>query len=89
MNRVKIMFAAIAVVAIVGGALAFKAKTFNGQCIYSKPGDECALVGSFVTTNEGGTLLETTGTYITRIGNCPATQAVANCNATFSYKVEE
>ena len=38
MKKAKIMLMAIAIIAVVGGALAFKAKTFNLHVFYSCPG---------------------------------------------------
>ena len=44
MKRAKIMLTAIAVLAVVGGALAFKAKTFDHASIYCKNGNACNIV---------------------------------------------
>jgi hypothetical protein len=60
MKNVKIMLTAIAVLAVVGGALAFKAKKFQSICYYSSdishttdPGDRCPFVGAGTITGVG------------------------------------
>jgi len=52
MKKVKIMLTAIAVLAVVGGALAFKAKTFGTVAIYklNAAGTSCPLVASTFKT---------------------------------------
>lgn len=44
MKKAKLMLTAIAVLAVVGGALAFKAKTFGQGNVFCKFTDGCALV---------------------------------------------
>lgn len=55
MKRAKIMLTAIAVFAVVGGALAFKAKRLErAWCTDSGPGTPCnVLISSTITTTIG------------------------------------
>ena len=68
MKKVKMMITAMAVLAVVGGALAFKAKTtLAGSFLYTKNGSECLLApGNFVEDPAGipafGTITTTSDT---------------------------
>jgi hypothetical protein len=92
MKSLKIMLTAIVVLALVGGALAFKAKKFNDVCIYSlnQAGDECELLpGVFDLTNNG---TEISGTFIDEpAGGCDEadeTTATEDCDQEIEYTNE-
>lgn len=63
MKRVKIMLTAVTVLAVVGGALAFKAQKFTPSAVYCKPSSTCnfanfqrdLISGAVTTTQPCGT----------------------------------
>ena len=81
MKKIKIMLTAITVLAVVGGALAFKAKKIDGVCLYtSSQSGACAFSHeNFTTTTEviGSQVYATTKDLIE--GDCPSISGV-NCN---------
>ncbi len=91
MKKVKIMLTAITVLAVVGGALAFKAKSYSAACVYSLngTGTECPLIGLRDFNNNAD---EITGTFIDPIqGSCaqaPATTTVADCDTPLKPVIE-
>lgn len=79
MKKVKVMLTAIAILAVLGGALAFKAKKFGSTIYCPGPTTTYCLVpyDGFTTTNTGSTLV-----------HCTIQPVNAVCNQTYS-KVEE
>ena len=70
MKKVKVMLSAIAVLAIVGGALAFKAKSMSGQILCYRvdaASTTCNLVGDQSTTEAGADIYWTT---VNNINEC-------------------
>jgi hypothetical protein len=55
MKKVKIMLMSLLVLAVVGGALAFKAKK-SSQCVFStSSGSICTFITAITTTSNAGT----------------------------------
>ena len=74
MKKVKIMLTAVTVLAVVGGALAFKAQKFSNFCVYTAdaPG-ACAAtsINSITTPSEDAQSFVTTRLK-NGLGQCPA-----------------
>jgi hypothetical protein len=97
MKKAKIMLTAITVLAIAGGVLAFKAKTFNQVCYYSSTTTHTGGTGDYCTyvAQRGTTIVETPNTpltYATTIeapafGPCP-TDIPLTCTELSSTAVE-
>jgi hypothetical protein len=93
MKKVKIMLSAILVIALVAGALAFKAKNFLTFCAYSRittagqPTCTFLAKGLYSTTD----LPAITGTILTVpvSGNCTTTTATALCTTQITLTVED
>ena len=58
MKKAKVMLAAITILAVVGGALAFKAQTFNTKFLYytTNSGADCLTSIATTASNAGGTI---------------------------------
>jgi len=84
MKKVKIMLTAVAVMAVVGGALAFNVKA-QKFCYYKIIGNECPLVNQpFLTTFIGAgdqTVI------VKPVTGCPAL-APLTCTASFSTTID-
>jgi hypothetical protein len=75
MKKVKIMLTAVTVLAVVGGALAFKAKTFQGNRFYTLSSNgQCTSPVDilYTTTDLGNQFLDVTITPTT--DPCPSTK---------------
>jgi hypothetical protein len=58
MKKVRIIFTAIAVLTVVGGALAFKAKDFTSTTLFSRASDgHCTLEKAYLTKASGTTTI--------------------------------
>jgi hypothetical protein len=79
MKKVKIMLTALAVVAVVGGALAFKAKTFDASYCQGDTQNAFCLSGSDNSKIVSGTHFYTPTTDITKCAlvTCPNSGDVA------------
>jgi len=53
MKKAKIMLTAIAVLAVVGGTLAFKASTFGKVQFYTLDGTQCIFKGGVIDVGNG------------------------------------
>ncbi|AXY74757.1 hypothetical protein D3H65_12525 [Paraflavitalea soli] len=96
MKRVKIMLSAILVMAVVAGALAFKAKKIGGFCLYkttlttTKVGDPavqtCKTFGQYFVTpvNQGGVKAESITTTLTLCGDVPTFTPTSRCVITLT-----
>jgi hypothetical protein len=79
MKKVKILFAAIGIVAIVSGALAFKAAKFSDGAVYCKT-TSCNFVNYTPTFISGAATTTTpcgTGVDYYTDPSCPSTGAIA------------
>jgi hypothetical protein len=94
MKRIKIMLATLAVLAVVGGALAFKAQKFDNFCYYSStashdgsgsPADYCNfnVADGFKLGAAGGNNFATSAAKVQ--GNCPTT---ITCTQKFRSQAE-
>jgi len=91
MKRAKVMLSAIAVVAVVGGALAFKANKMTGFCLYQKTSSTtCPRVGTAIYDQwvSGAGSFTSDNATIVAAANCPAAADVANCTTTVTLKNE-
>ena len=73
MKKVKIMFSAIAILAIVGGALAFKAKTYSGGNVYTIKNitGYCTVLSTQLTKDESTTPEDRITGFTTNNQQCP------------------
>jgi hypothetical protein len=78
MKKVKIMLSAIVVLTVVGGALAFKAKT-DEFCLYQIEGTTCPSINILESYN--GTLSNGNQT-VRDISDCPTQVPKSECTVT-------
>ncbi|NII25836.1 hypothetical protein HB364_12125 [Pseudoflavitalea sp. X16] len=90
MKKIKFMLLSLSLVAVVGGALAFKAKFDGSYCVAGLPAvGTCGQVGKFcpneidfvTMTNAGGDFFCTTTPDAN--GNCPANLRCTNTSTKF------
>lgn len=88
MKKAKVILSAIAVLAVVGGALAFKAKSQN-YCLFTKTGEFALSCPSraVIETTEAGSAVKW-ATTVQKIGNCPAEVSPEKCTFTFNTVIE-
>ena len=86
MKKVRIMLSAVAVLAIVGSALAFNAKSPSTLCVFQQNGTStCPLVG----TSDDAENIGTGTQYVTpKITTCPISVANSLCNEEVSFTLE-
>jgi hypothetical protein len=60
MKKVKVMLASIAVLAVIGGAVAFKAKNMSGGSLYTFPGNQTPGTGNACATENDNVTTTTT-----------------------------
>jgi hypothetical protein len=89
MKKVKVMLTAIAVLAVVGGALAFKANTFGGTRLFICDQDQqqCKIFDANNSYTTIGGVLEFASATVTaqNPGNTPCTEA---CSSTVTVTLE-
>jgi hypothetical protein len=76
MKKAKIMLTAITVLAVVGGALAFKARNNSTTLYTTNGGSDCNIQLVTFTTNAGGTQIDATLT--AKTGACNNTFRITN-----------
>ena len=71
MKKVKIMLTSIAIVAVVGGALAFKAQTFSGGNVWTiKDANGFCTISTTKSTYDPASAVKIEATYGTTTGIC-------------------
>lgn len=92
MKKVKIMLTAIAVLAVVGGALAFKAQKFSGIWVFQKtqnsPNATCPIVAEFTTLGTGEIENFTIAYSTNQDPGLATTVSPALCTNTFNVRAE-
>lgn len=95
MKRARIILTSIAVVALVGGALAFNAQKFGAFCVYQKSADglTCPRINAIqYKAWQGLPAVSITSTNATTIavagGACTPDADVADCTTTVTFQAE-
>jgi hypothetical protein len=86
MKKIKIMLTTIAVLAVVGGALAFKAKTFSSAVIYQSVDGSCPRIDDVFDLN--GPILIQNATLLAFSPDMPTTVDPVLCTADIRVKIE-
>jgi len=82
MKKAKVMFTALTVLAVVGGALAFKAKTLNNTFLYtSSANGECVI-----SLDGRSAIFQADGTVVTQ--GTIANSTPSDCSQPTSYVLE-
>ena len=91
MKKVRILLSAVAVLAIVGGALAFKAKSPSTFCVYQTLNCTSTSPCSFIAVSDDATVISPTGGcgfVLNKVGNCPSSVSASLCIAVIAYDPE-
>jgi hypothetical protein len=86
MKKVRIMLTAIAVLGIVGGALAYKAKAFSTFVVYQSVEGTCPSIEQVFDAN--GPILIQNATSLAFSPDLPTTVDVVSCTADIRVKPE-
>jgi hypothetical protein len=80
MKKIKIMLTAVTVLAVVGGALAFKAQKFSGTFVYQMKDATCPFLAQYTENPNGAELQDV---YTTNINPGTPTVSTTLCDQTF------
>ena len=85
MKKAKVMLMSICVLAVVGGALAFQAKSFNGKryCTNTQTYDVCSVTDDAIQPKTGSGAILTTAYYTTTLVDVPCASNLG-CSSTES-----